>query len=98
NIVVLVLRLRRKIAAHGIEIKTRNGVGYYMPTEAKNRLRGVIERTGVKPCKHTRCGQSASQSTTPHAAASFGCERAEWAGCPVAIRATSPSPSQPCCA
>ena len=45
---VLIMRLRKKIAAHGIEIKTRNGAGYYMTTEAKNQLRSVIEQ-GVVP-------------------------------------------------
>jgi DNA-binding response OmpR family regulator len=43
---VLIMRLRKKIAAHGIEIKTRNGVGYYMTTEAKTRLRKIIETAG----------------------------------------------------
>jgi len=40
----LIMRLRKKIAAHGIEIKTRNGAGYYMTTEAKNQLRSMIEQ------------------------------------------------------
>jgi DNA-binding response OmpR family regulator len=41
---VLIMRLRKKIAAHGIEIKTRNGVGYYMTSEAKDRLRRIIDK------------------------------------------------------
>jgi DNA-binding response OmpR family regulator len=41
---VLIMRLRKKVAAHGIEIKTRSGVGYYMTSEAKDRLRNVIKR------------------------------------------------------
>jgi len=41
---VLIMRLRKKIAAHGIEIKTRNGVGYYMTIEAKNQLRRLMEQ------------------------------------------------------
>ena len=41
---VLVMRLRKKLAAHKIEIKTRKAVGYYMPAEAKDRLRSIIER------------------------------------------------------
>jgi DNA-binding response OmpR family regulator len=41
---VLIMRLRKKIAAHGIQIMTRNGVGYYMTSEAKSRLRSLIEK------------------------------------------------------
>jgi hypothetical protein len=39
---VLIMRLRKKLAADGIDIKTRANVGYYMTTEAKNRLRRII--------------------------------------------------------
>jgi DNA-binding response OmpR family regulator len=46
---VLIMRLRKKIAAHGIEIKTRNGVGYYMTTEAKNRLQRIMETAAGNP-------------------------------------------------
>jgi DNA-binding response OmpR family regulator len=41
---VLIMRLRKKVAAYGSEIKTRSGVGYYMTSEAKDRLRNVIKR------------------------------------------------------
>ncbi len=46
---VLIMRLRKKIAAHGIKIMTRNGVGYYMTAEAKNRLRSIIEKMSDDP-------------------------------------------------
>jgi DNA-binding response OmpR family regulator len=39
---VLIMRLRKKLAADGIDIKTRANVGYYMTIEAKNRLRRII--------------------------------------------------------
>jgi DNA-binding response OmpR family regulator len=45
---VLIMRLRKKIAAHGIEIKTRSGVGYYMTTESKDQLRSFIESGACK--------------------------------------------------
>jgi hypothetical protein len=41
---VLIMRLRKKISPHGIDIKTRTGVGYYMTGDAKNRLRRITER------------------------------------------------------
>jgi len=41
---VVIMRLRKKIAALGIEIKTCRPVGYYMTAEAKDRLRRIIER------------------------------------------------------
>jgi DNA-binding response OmpR family regulator len=40
---VMIMRLRKKLAAHGVEIKTRQD-GYYMMAEAKDRLRRIIER------------------------------------------------------
>ena len=45
---VLIMRLRKKLVAHGIDIKTRSGAGYYMTAEAKDRLRSIIE-TGRYP-------------------------------------------------
>jgi DNA-binding response OmpR family regulator len=45
---VLIMRLRKKIAAHGIEIKTRNRVGYYMTAKAKDRLRDIMEKSGSR--------------------------------------------------
>ena len=46
---VLIMRLRKKLAAQGIEIKTRNGTGYYMTTDAKNRLRRIREKAEQGP-------------------------------------------------
>jgi len=40
---VLIMRLRKKLAAHGVDIKTRNGAGYYMTVKAKDQLRSIIE-------------------------------------------------------
>jgi DNA-binding response OmpR family regulator len=41
---VLIMRLRKKLAAHGVDIKTRSGAGYYMTVKAKDQLRSIIER------------------------------------------------------
>jgi two-component system, cell cycle response regulator CtrA len=41
---VLIMRLRKKLAAYGVDIKTRSGAGYYMTAEAKDQLRSIIER------------------------------------------------------
>ena len=41
---VLIMRLRKKLAAYGVDIKTRNGAGYYMTVKAKDQLRNIIER------------------------------------------------------
>jgi hypothetical protein len=41
---VLIMLLRKKLASQGVQIQTRNGVGYYMTFESKNRLRNIIEQ------------------------------------------------------
>ena len=41
---VLIMRLRKKLALRGVEIKTRTGAGYYMTVKAKDQLRSIIER------------------------------------------------------
>jgi hypothetical protein len=46
---VLVMRLRKKFESQDVQIKTRNGVGYYMPgyympIESKKRLQIIIEQ------------------------------------------------------
>jgi len=45
---VIIMRLRKKMAVHGIEIKTRAGTGYYMTAEAKDRLHRInlLHRSG----------------------------------------------------
>jgi len=38
------MRLRKKLGAYGVDIKTRNGAGYYMTVKVKDQLRSIIER------------------------------------------------------
>jgi DNA-binding response OmpR family regulator len=54
---VLIMRLRKKIFPHGIDIKTRTGVGYYMTTDAKNRLRRITEKASQEQGPPLNCAE-----------------------------------------